>query len=991
MKNTKTQSKTETNNTKTKIVNKVSNKRSLMIMATWPIAGIAVLGFSFLTFSLVESKYYSKVDGRNLVTTDLSQRGIQLTSQQFANIVDKMEIDKDFAKYSASQILELARNSQSNFRLINIFNLGDFSSRYPFLKLNINPIENSDVEDKTLTTKVVNNNLVNVVFTAHDQLTNKTYSKVHSIRGFEGKGDIPFINFNVDQQKSSFILHTVEPTKKWNVLSFVDSLNNEYKKTKNAKTTLEKYGSFLLLDSNDVVIDFPDKTRFDFQTDSNGNIIFKNIKDSTGNLWIPFDIFDEQNKKIRSFDLKVGNLLDYNEINNYLNNLLKNNDDLIVLKDEKIQEMVAKNVSLSTFLISNSGIRHFFDTTKLDSLFTNSLPNFGIRLITANRQYDRLGQVDLMIQMNFKAKTNLSPSENQSSGENQAQKATEESEGKTEKTQPESESQDGTAPKTQSDSATENQVVQNQKTLKNTASLFQEAEVQPENQVEKPSVQTEDELEVQKNYRDFNFIYTLKPFKDLPQRYLNSAIKDNDYYVIKDKFNYLNGSEIINNLKTINASFYSFEENKDTNKGYEIVNLTSSPTYDSLTSQKAIVAWFKDFFNDSLEFPSWKKTKPTEKPEEILAEIFAKMNNIINSKQIFSYGVKYNLFFDNLARELKITISIHDKFNKVLGKKVVKLAGLAPANPPLFVAKQNLATFFIDGGGGYKLKDQNNFASPKNIEAFKSITNPQVLITTVKNQTTNSDKTIKLVKNGEVLHPSLNDEPLKFVYQTEENKAYEDVTFDEKKPFFFGFSVQNNLENGKHKVLLSFSKKETGTTENNNNNLIWMKRFDKKSEVKPQISDDSSEIPDDSPVWVIGVSKKNEIATAQNGQPPKKIIGILPVEDGQFTNFVLSYNGFSENSATSGAGQGTSTNKKIKVKIASSKSKNQPEIELEEDFWGTTQTSGTAQTNNLSLILGDSENKSTVNSEVLFRFFTQFQYEFSDKKTFEEAFNNSLK
>ncbi|ASU14250.1 hypothetical protein CIB43_00349 [Mesomycoplasma hyopneumoniae] len=115
------------------------------------------------------------------------------------------------------------------------------------------------------------------------------------------------------------------------------------------------------------------------------------------------------------------------------------------------------------------------------------------------------------------------------------------------------------------------------------------------------------------------------------------------------------------------------------------------------------MSWFKDFFKDALEFPVEKNTDKTLKPEEILAEIFAKMNNIINSKQIFSYGVKYNLFFDNTSRELKITISIQDRTNKILGQKDIKIAGLAPSNPPLFVAKQNSASFYFDGGVDLKL------------------------------------------------------------------------------------------------------------------------------------------------------------------------------------------------------------------------------------------------------------------------------------------------
>ncbi|CNR93960.1 Uncharacterised protein [Salmonella enterica subsp. enterica serovar Typhimurium str. DT104] len=141
------------------------------------------------------------------------------------------------------------------------------------------------------------------------------------------------------------------------------------------------------------------------------------------------------------------------------------------------------------------------------------------------------------------------------------------------------------------------------------------------------------------------------------------------------------------------------------------------------------------------------------------------MNNIINSKQIFSYGVKYNLFFDNTSRELKITISIQDRTNKILGQKDIKIAGLAPSNPPLFVAKQNSASFYFDGGGGFETFDQNSL-NPKIIKSFKSITNPQVsLIPDKKNTGNTNPNAVKIVKNLGALYPSLNDVGLKFVYK----------------------------------------------------------------------------------------------------------------------------------------------------------------------------------------------------------------------------------
>ncbi|WP_341515358.1 P110/LppT family adhesin N-terminal domain [Mesomycoplasma ovipneumoniae] len=983
---------------KTKIVRKVkkvSHTRSLMIMATWPIAIGAILGFSYLTYSLVESKYFDVVDQRNLEKTEVNQRGIQLSNEEFGKIVDQMQIDEDFSKYSAKQILDLSRDSASNFHLTTIFNLTNFSSKYPFLKLNINPINKSDVENDDLVTKVVNNNLINVVFSAHDQFTNKTYSKVHSIRGFNGKGDIPFINFNIDQQKSAFILQTAQINQKWNALSFIQALNSEYKNTKDAKKTLEKFGSFLFLDSNDNLVNLPAGIYFDFETDSSGNLIFKNIDDSTGNLWISFGLFDSKKTKIRTFDLKVSNLLDYAQVTNYLNNLIKTDDELIILKDEKIQEIVAQNVSLSTFLVSQTDHSNLFDISKLQNLFTNSLPNFNVRLFGTNIQMDRIGEVELMVQIDFKAKQIEKLAQNQSTPDNISVS-----------------------------NLQQNSPVQQQKTLQNQVSLFQDA---GPNNSENSSQENLNDAQTQENYRKFNFIYTLKPFKNLAQRYLDSVIKDNDLYIVKQKFNYLDGAEVINNLRSINASFYSFQENRNTSKGLEIVNLESSPTYDSLTSQRAIVTWFKDFFKDSLTFPSWKKTDETEKPEEVLSKIFAKMNDIINSKQIFSYGVKYSLFFESSTGQLTITISIYDRFNKILGQKDIKIGGLSPTSPQLLLAKENQANFFIDGSGGYNVaeSDENNLFHSE-IKGLKSITNPQVELSLDSSK--KRDKKVKLVRNSGILYPSLNDNYLKLFYKDDENFE-KTVAFEENTAFFYSFSVQNNLEPNQSKVVLKFITQENGASDqqNQDSNLIWVKKLSKKSDLTSSNITNSDSIPDNTPVWLIGVSKKADIGSSSaNTNQNEKIIGILPVDEGQFTNFVLSYNALNENSSSNSGGTQGQNSQKIIVKIATQKSKDQPQIELEKNFWSTQDASSTTTTSptsttastpsittapttttttsassssapatpakTLTLHFGDEENsKNSEKSEVLFRYFIQFNNQFSKKEDFEKAFAIALK
>ncbi|ASU14251.1 hypothetical protein CIB43_00350 [Mesomycoplasma hyopneumoniae] len=127
-------------------------------------------------------------------------------------------------------------------------------------------------------------------------------------------------------------------------------------------------------------------------------------------------------------------------------------------------------------------------------------------------------------------------------------------------------------------------------------------------------------------------------------------------------------------------------------------------------------------------------------------------------------------------------------------------------------------------------------------------------------------------------------------------------------------------------------KNPAQNTNNSESNLIWVKKLSKKSEINLQNQQNYSEIPDNTPVWLVGISKRSEIetaATTENSVNSKKIIGILPISKGDFTNFVLSYNGFSQDSNQNNI----STNKKILIKVANLEQKDQPGIELEENFW----------------------------------------------------------
>lgn len=309
------------------------------------------------------------------------------------------------------------------------------------------------------------------------------------------------------------------------------------------------------------------------------------------------------------------------------------------------------------------------------------------------------------------------------------------------------------------------------------------------------------------------------------------------------------------------------------------------------------------------------------------------MNDIINSKQIFSYGVKYNLFFESSTGQLTITISIYDRFNKILGQKDIKISGLSPTNPQLLLAKENQANFFIDGSGGYNVdeSDENNLFHTE-IKGLKSITNPQVELGLDSSK--KRDKKVKLVRNSGILYPSLNDNYLKLFYKTDENFE-RTVAFEENTPFFYSFSIQNNVEPNQHKIVLKFITEENTTSDQQTNqepNLIWVKKLSKKSDLTNLNTTNSDSIPDNTPVWLIGVSKKTDIeSSTANTIQNEKIIGILPVDEGQFTNFVLSYNALNENSSST-SGVQTQNSQKIIVKIATPKSKDQPQIELEKTF-----------------------------------------------------------
>ncbi|MBG0731009.1 P110/LppT family adhesin N-terminal domain [Mycoplasma sp. 'Moose RK'] len=931
---------------KNKTIKKISYKKALFIMATWPFIIAGIIGFSYLAYNRFEKKYFESVALRDLKTSDVNQKGIKLSNQEFAKIVNQLEIDEDFSKYSAQQIFDLLQDPQSNFRLIYAFNLANFSSRFPFLKLNITPINKKDVENNNaLTTKVVNNNLTNVLFTAHDQFTNKVYTQVAAIRGFTGKGDVHFVDFNLDQQKSALVLKSVEIPERWNALSFKKALNSDYKITKNALKTMEKFGNFSIVDVDDTTINFPTNTRFDFQTDKNGDIIFKNLDDSSGNLWVSFNLFDKKNQKIRSFDLKVLNLINYNQVANFLSNFLKNQDDFIVLKDEKLAEIVGKNVTLSEFFIGKENLNPYFDISKLNALFTNSAPNFNLKLFAADNQMDRLGTVDIVVQLAF--------------GEKNVEK-TEEIQ------QPQDHPKKPTSPKTSTNKNVENSSSKNINESENFG-FFRK------NQIKLFQAEKSENTESEKNSQIFSFVFTLNPFQNLPKRYLDFAIDQNDYFLVKQEFNYLNGNEIINNLRSINAAFLTFRENKDTSSGYEIINFEDAPSYDSQTHQ-AIAKWLEEYFKNMLEFPSWKNNTANKIPEKVLAGIFAKMNNITNSKQIFSYGVKYNLFFNSLHHELAIEIIIHDKNSKILAQKIIKIVGFAASTPALLVAKQNSATFFFDGSSGFNFLGEKSVSNPKNITNLKSITNPQIILNPINSNSTPPVKNIEISQTPEFLYPNLSKQPLKFGYKNGENEI-KDFNFDKEKPFFYAFSLQNNLENGKSKVVLSFSSKQDSTPPNQEDQVVWIKKVSSKSEIKKDELKQQN-LPDDQPLWVVGFGKKNTMSDETNN-----VIAVLPVSKTNFTDFLLAY--FPTDS--------TGSNHKTKFKISTSKNQ---QISLNESKEIEITTSSSTNTQEIKLILGnkDEENSSeSSKTELLFRFFTQFEYKFSDNTISDTAFKNSLK
>ncbi|CAT05223.1 Uncharacterised protein [Mesomycoplasma conjunctivae] len=891
---------------KTTIKRKQSNARPLLILASGLIfAGIVITGSYFAYKSFLKQRSDLLDESQNVVQ-ELNQEGIKISNEDFAKEIADLKIIDDYKKYSAFQVLNLAKNPTFTFKLIDLFNLSEVNKKYPNLKIIANVLNQSDVTNASQTTRVEDNKIVNVLFTAHDFQSRKTYNLVSNIEGFEGQSDqdASFNNFIVDEEKSSFSIRQENFDKLASAQFFIDDINNYYQNTanQNALQTINKFGVIKLVDQNGNFINFPQLTSLDFAKDENGKIKFKDFSQEDGSISLQFVLLDSNKKQITSFYLPVNNLVSYKQATKQFANLLNGLDRKILkLKPEKQAEITLSRMSISEFFRNKRDISDFFDFSELQKYFNGLDPKFEVSVKTTNLSLDKKSEIELSV----------------------------------------------------------NVIYDNQED----ANLQQGAQtLQAEISNPKPLYQ-------------FDFIF--KVFENFTQDYLDIVVGNNDFFIVKSDKSHIDGQDIINSLKNINAAFYSYVENKSINKGYEVINLEDNSTYDTLSSQSAIIFWIKKIFADTLILPFNKQQKPSssdadsattsstsqgapsttsqdttsagqsqtqgtptsgdsqaqtttptapaqssqqnntsdatnsqssntlaqqavnEKPEEILAQIFSRLNNIINQKQLKNNVVRYKLNFDNTSHKLTIAITIVNEDNEIVASRDITIIGFASSSEALYSAKANNAKVFFEAASGLEYKqDGNTFRSDlQQVSALRSIINPNAQFVNSE-----SNQAINFIHTPLVSGVSL--DGIQLVLQNKSATKDKENSFDygSAASFALAFSQKNDLQAGKAKIILSSEQKGV---QPNKTNSIFIQKLAKGTTIEANsqnelqkfaaLKSESGTTSQD--LWVIGLTSEtvgenilmNKLFDPAQ-QDKVQILGIYPVsqDTNDYTTFIIS-------------------------------------------------------------------------------------------------------
>ncbi|AHH45390.1 P110/LppT family adhesin N-terminal domain [Mesomycoplasma bovoculi] len=865
------------------LVKKVSHVKAILILGTGLLVPAAAIAGGWATYNYFENKNYKSFVEFGK-TEQLAGASTPLTNENFVKQMESLPLEAKYKQYSPSQIFNLVLDKKNPINLISIFDLSDFKQKYPNIKVNAYFITSDLAANNTIATA---QQLENVLFTAVDNATNQIYSSVVNVSGFGEAQTTRVPVFSVDETQSKLVYKNFDLTD--NILpstlaskiqSFYTSHNQDFGQT------VSNFGSLKLIDANGSNIVVPSELRLDFAKNSENQIAFDKIDDNSGSLIVSVEILDGNNK-VSQFKLQITNLNSYKlalqEFTKLTSDVTNPDRNPVKLIADKQREIALSQKNLSTFFKEGQDVTDFFDFSVLKRYFKHLHPTFRAQIEQTNFQLDALGEIQVRATVDFNA-----------SSSNAQTKA-------------------------------ENSELQSSKV---TATPVQALSDLTDN------LDQDDENAGQSHYFLFNF----RIFNNYAQDFLNAVVENNNYFVVRPEYGYVNALDIIAKLENINVAYYAFLKNLSAPKGYGVVSLTNSSNYDSVTVQQAIVHSVEQTFDNVIDFPNWKKTvKQTvidpstglaleTKASKALAKIFSSLNNIINQPGLKNDKVNYNLSFDNASQQLIIGISIYNDNNERVATQNIIIAGFAPSLPALTTIK-NLGSDLYFDGAALKTVDEKNKESKKvlpsllnNNFVFEAKDNSKLEVNQVNGLSgiILDSEELTLKNNTPKPAPQSNALPGTSTSASGGGNAAQTlqaqqqvVQTQNQQPSSFGivFSEDNSLEENKPRIILQEKPKNTQALQGtnvqsngtNNSFALFVEKVSDISKIQGFENLKSKKITQvqSGSAWVIGFGNKDNISdlttTSSTGGTDKKveILAAFPIEGNEnstskATTFVLT-------------------------------------------------------------------------------------------------------
>lgn len=930
------------------LVKKVSHVKAILILGTGLLVPAAAIAGGWATYNYFEKKNYKSFVEFGK-TEQLASASTPLTNENFVKQMESLPLEAKYKQYSPSQIFNLVLDKKNPINLISIFDLSDFKQKYPNIKVNAHFITSDLPANNTIATA---QQLENVLFTAVDNATNQIYSSVVNVSGFGEAQTTRVPVFSVDETQSKLVYKNYDLTDDIlpsalasNIQSFYTSHNQDFGQT------VSNFGSLKLIDANGSNIVVPSELRLDFAKNSENQIAFDKIDDNSGSLIVSVEILDGNNK-VSQFKLQITNLNSYKlalqEFTKLTSDVTNPDRNPVKLIADKQREIALSQKNLSTFFKEGQDVTDFFDFSALKRYFKHLHPTFRAQIEQTNFQLDALGEIQVRATVDF--------SDSSSNAQTKAEN-----------------------PELQSSKVTATPV---QALSDSTDNLDQD-----------------DENAGQSHYFLFNF----RIFNNYAQDFLNAVVENNNYFVVRPEYGYVNALDIIAKLENINVAYYAFLNNLSEPKGYGVVSLTNSSNYDSVTVQQAIVNSVEQTFDNVIDFPNWKKAvKQTvidpstglaleTNASKALAKIFSSLNNIINQPGLKNDKVNYNLSFDNVSQQLIIGISIYNDNNERVATQNIIIAGFAPSLPALTTIK-NLGSDLYFDGAALQTVDEKNKESKKvlpsllnNNFVFEAKDNSKLEVNQVNGlsgiildseELTLENNTPKPTPQSNLLpgtSTSANGGGTAQILQ-----AQQQVAQPQNQPSSFGivFSEDNSLEKDKPRIILQEKPKEAQTSQqgvvvpsqqhtaqSQDNFVLFVEKVSDISKIQGLENLKSKKIAqvETGSAWVIGFGDKNNIDSLTNGSTSGinnkvEILAAFSIKENEnstskTTTFVLTID---------------RNDNKIKVNAASfdgKDTKTQPTFELDKSSTNQSTTLlGNLGKQDSSIVLGTTPTSSTPTS-----------------------------